>query len=212
MIFLGAAATMAWQSYNQPARETIAKLYPQLSWLAPQAATAPDRIEQISRNVERIASDVAVSKEQMAREIMRLQALPQYTSDKNQEAPPVPTVGDHSLQSLLSYFTAAFSQPPSPPPHQMEVLQTQPNAVPDRSGEATQTISPKPARPNKAVRRGRPQFAPPPTTTGAAVRSDRPEQSTSNEKQDLPLNEADGEALFQNFVKWQLDRNLFGRP
>jgi hypothetical protein len=46
--------------------------------------------------------------------------------------------------------------------------------------------------------------------TGAAVRSDQPEQSS--EKQDLPLSEADGEALFQNFVKWQLDRNLFGRP
>jgi hypothetical protein len=45
-------------------------------------------------------------------------------------------------------------------------------------------------------------------------RCSRPERSAeqSSEKQDLPLSEADGEALFQNFVKWQLDRNLFGRP
>ena len=126
-------------------------------------------------------------------------------------APTAATVGDYSLQSLLSYI-AGFSQPPSAPPQQMEVLQALPYATPDRSGEATQTISPRSARPNRTVRGERPQITPLPVTTGAAVRRDPPEQRTSNEKQDLPLNEADREALFQDFVKWQLDKSLFGRP
>ena len=133
-------------------------------------------------------------------------------ADPPVSAPPVSTVGDYSLQSLLSYFTAGYSQLPSPPPQQMGVLQTQPYTIPGRSGEATQTISPRPARLNRTVRRERPQIAPPPVTTGAAVRHDQPEQSPSSEKQDLPLNEADREVLFRDFVKWQLDRNLFGRP
>jgi hypothetical protein len=34
----GVAATLAWQSYGDAAREMIANSYPQLSWLAPQAA------------------------------------------------------------------------------------------------------------------------------------------------------------------------------
>src|SRR5215467_4313547 len=35
---LGVAATLGWQSYGDAAREMIANSYPQLSWLAPQAA------------------------------------------------------------------------------------------------------------------------------------------------------------------------------
>ena len=34
----GVAATLAWQSFGDAAREMIANSYPQLSWLAPQAA------------------------------------------------------------------------------------------------------------------------------------------------------------------------------
>jgi hypothetical protein len=138
------------------------------------------------------------------------------TADTPVSAPPAAVsaplgaiMGDYSIQSVLSYFIASFSQPPSPPPQQIEVLQPQPNTIPDRTCEATQTISPKPARPNKTVRR-EPRIALPPTTTGAPVRSDQPEQSASNERPNLPLNEADREALFQEFVKWGLDRKLFG--
>jgi hypothetical protein len=94
----------------------------------------------------------------------------------------------------------------------MEVPQTQQNTTPERWGEAIQTISPKPARRNKTVRRERLQIALPPTTTGAADRRDQPKQSAGDEKQDSPINETDRDALFQDFVKWQLDRNLFGRP
>src|SRR5216684_3468699 len=45
---VGVAATLAWQSYGDAAREMIANASPQLSWLAPQAApveqSAPDAI------------------------------------------------------------------------------------------------------------------------------------------------------------------------
>jgi hypothetical protein len=87
-----------------------------------------------------------------------------------------------------------------------------PNTIPGRSAEATQSNSPEPARRHKTVRRERPQIAPPLTTTGAADRGDQPKQSASVEKQVSPFNEADRESLFQDFVKWQLDRDLFGRP
>jgi hypothetical protein len=133
------------------------------------------------------------------------------TADEPVSAPPAATVGDDAQQSWLSFFIPSFLQPPSPPA-QMEVPRTQPSSIPDESGEATQTISPKPARRNRTVRRERPQIAPPPTTTGAAERRDQPKQSASDEKEDSPLTEADREALFRDFVKWQLDRNLFGRP
>jgi hypothetical protein len=136
----------------------------------------------------------------------------EVTANTPVSAPPATTVSDDSRQSWLSFFMPGFLQPPSPPPQQSEALQTQPNTIPDRSDEAAQTISPKPARPNKTVRRERPQIAPPPATTGAAYRRDQPEQSGSNEKQDSPLKTADREALFQDFLKWQFDRNLFGRP
>ena len=45
---IGVAATLAWQSYGEVAREVIASSSPQLGWLAPQAVlvaqTAPDII------------------------------------------------------------------------------------------------------------------------------------------------------------------------
>ena len=46
-VCVGIAATLAWQSYGDAARQTIASLSPQLRWLAPQAAaaqTVPDTI------------------------------------------------------------------------------------------------------------------------------------------------------------------------
>jgi hypothetical protein len=133
----------------------------------------------------------------------------EVTADTPVSAPPAATVGDDSRQSWLS-FLPSFLQPASPAPQQIEVPQTQPNTIPDRSGEATQTISPKPARHNKMVRREWPRIAPPPT--GAADWRDQPKQSAGDKKLDSPLNDADREALFQDFLKWQLDRNLFGRP
>jgi hypothetical protein len=109
---------------------------------------------------------------------------------------------------------ATTETPVSAPPAVMvgdDSRKSHPNTIPDRSGEATQSASPEPARRNKTVRRERPQIAPP-ATTGAADRHDQPKQSVRDEKQVSPFNEADRESLFQDFVRWQLDRNLFGHP
>src|SRR5260370_42668040 len=63
--YIGVAGTLAWQSYSDLARQMIARLSPQLGWLAPQIAvaqTVPDTIEQITLGVDRI---VATHQEQV---------------------------------------------------------------------------------------------------------------------------------------------------
>jgi hypothetical protein len=106
MFFLGAVATLAWQSYSHAAREIIAGLSPQLRWLAPQAVVAgtPDRIERITHSVDRIAGDIAASREQITRridhltagqeqmmlEIIRLHAIAQFAPSKKEDHSPQP--------------------------------------------------------------------------------------------------------------------------
>jgi hypothetical protein len=88
------AAVVGWQtSYGHAARETIAGFSPSLlRWVAPDAA--PDRIEVITQSVDRMASDIAASREQitrsidqlaadqeqMTRELIKLRAVSQYAS------------------------------------------------------------------------------------------------------------------------------------
>src|SRR5437588_5878270 len=54
---MGVGATVAWQSYGDDIRETIASSYPQLGWLAPQSAFAETAPEKTSQNVPVSASD-----------------------------------------------------------------------------------------------------------------------------------------------------------
>ena len=118
--YIGVAATLAWQSYGDEARQIIASLSPRLSWLAPQAAaaaTVPDTNEEITRSVDRIVAAnqeqiarsvdrivaagqeqiarsvarLAVDQEQMAREIIRLQAISQYGLYKIADPRPAPS-------------------------------------------------------------------------------------------------------------------------
>jgi hypothetical protein len=106
--YIGVAATLAWQSYSEAARRVIARLSPQLAWLAPPAAAvqaAPDPIDAITLSVDRIATTIAASQEQMTRsvdslaagqermtrEITRLQAIDQYLLFRNSEPPLQPT-------------------------------------------------------------------------------------------------------------------------
>jgi peptidoglycan hydrolase CwlO-like protein len=88
---LGVSTTLAWQSYGDTVREIIASSYPQLSWLAPQAETAPlnasdviglasravsspDQrqpnamsldLDAVRQDIDRIATSIASSQEQM---------------------------------------------------------------------------------------------------------------------------------------------------
>ena len=97
MFCIGVAATLAWQSYGDAARERIASSYPQLGWLAPQAApiarSAPDTIglaaqaapspdqhamlldlDAVRQSIDRIANNMATSQEQIPRSVDRIAA------------------------------------------------------------------------------------------------------------------------------------------
>jgi hypothetical protein len=107
MFLLGAVAAVAWQSYSHAAREMLAGLSPQLRWVAPPAEaveTVPDRYEQITRSVDRLANDIAASRdqtarsidhlaagqEQMTRELVKLHAVSQHAKSPEPPSRPAP--------------------------------------------------------------------------------------------------------------------------
>jgi hypothetical protein len=113
---IGVAATLAWQSYGDAARERIAKSSPQLGWLAPQVApfaqTAREMIapaptaapssdlqqlramslglDVMRKSVDQLAAQFVAGQEQMARDINKLQAAEQDILDKISSPPPRP--------------------------------------------------------------------------------------------------------------------------
>jgi len=97
---IGVAATLAWQSYGDAAREFIANSNPQLGWLAPRPAAAsaasaamvpptpaadPQELKAMSlglaavgQRVDQLAAQVAAGQDQMTRDITtKLQAAEQ---------------------------------------------------------------------------------------------------------------------------------------
>jgi hypothetical protein len=89
---IGIAATLAWQSYGDAAREMVAGAYPQLGWVAPRAAPAqttamvasvasirsadPRDIQELSQSlaamrqrVDQLAVQLAAGQDQMTRDI-----------------------------------------------------------------------------------------------------------------------------------------------
>jgi hypothetical protein len=118
---VGVAATLAWQSYGDVARETIAISYPQLAWMAPQGASlaqaasdaaapaelavpAPDPQEikamsvdlaAVRQSVDRLAAELAAGHQQMAGDIATLQA---------------------AQQAILRKVSAPAPRPPAAPP------------------------------------------------------------------------------------------------
>jgi hypothetical protein len=123
-VCVGVAATLAWQSYGDAARQVIANSYPQLSWLAPEAAvaqTAPPSIapaiasldqqelKMVSRDLAALrqrVDQVAAGQERITRDITaKLQAVEQDILDKISAPPLQPT--------------AAPARKPVPPPLQV---------------------------------------------------------------------------------------------
>src|SRR5712671_1308561 len=58
---IGVAATLAWQSYGDTAREMIANSYPRFGWLAPQA----EPVAQNAPDVIALAAPAALSPDQL---------------------------------------------------------------------------------------------------------------------------------------------------
>jgi hypothetical protein len=73
MFVLAVAAITAWHSYGHAARARLASLSPRLAWLAPPLEDT-NRVEQISRSVDRIAATIAANQEQLTRTIDHLAA------------------------------------------------------------------------------------------------------------------------------------------
>jgi hypothetical protein len=109
---VGVAATLAWQSYGDAAREMIAGSSPQLGWLAPQtvvAQTVPDPIVAATPSLDKQelkamslglaamrqrVDQLAASQEQMTRAFTtKLQAAEQNILDKISVSPPQPVAG-----------------------------------------------------------------------------------------------------------------------
>ena len=102
---IGVTGTLAWQSYGDAVREVIASASPQLGWLAPQAAPAPDVIapaapspDQQQLNamslglaaLRQSVDQLAAGQEQMTGDIAKLQTAAQGILDKISAPPPRP--------------------------------------------------------------------------------------------------------------------------
>jgi hypothetical protein len=135
-----------------------------------------------------------------------------------QTAAAPPATNQDAQQSLLSRITSGFSQGFSPPPPQQNLPQQA--TVPDDQGDPAKTSQRTP-RVTKVSRRekekDRPQAAPAPATSGVAVDDRQPDSSQQHasiaekdEKPAAPANVAEREALFQDFMKWQRDRTMYG--
>jgi hypothetical protein len=103
---IGVAATVAWLSYGDAAREMIASSSSQLGWLAPKPAApqaAPPAVDQqqqlnaislglaaMRQSVDTLAAQLAASQDQMTREITMLRAAQQEIISKISVTPPRP--------------------------------------------------------------------------------------------------------------------------
>src|SRR5215471_4877893 len=122
---------------------------------------------------------------------------------------PVLSSNAPSQPSWFSRLTAGLVQTFSAEPQQNTML--------DDASTVTRTTSPKRPKTHKIVRTEQPRIAPLSKTNGAASierRNQFPLQSIAetNEIQTPQLTAAGREALFEEFLKWYVDRSMFGRP
>jgi hypothetical protein len=137
MIVFGAGVTAAsaWQSHGDEIRAMIANSYPNLGWLAPQAAaaqtasdTAPPTapamssadlqpfkamslgVAAVRQSVDQLAAQLAAGQQQMAGDIAKLQVAQQDILDKISPRPAAPAAPAPARKSVAS--TPPSSQAP----------------------------------------------------------------------------------------------------
>jgi hypothetical protein len=138
---IGVAATLAWQSRGDAARKAIASAFPQLGWLAPQAApvtqNTPDIFvpaasaapsadqQQLTATpldldaVRQSVDQIAAGQEQMTRSVERIAAsqeqmartVGQITAGQEQLTREIT-----KLQAIEQYILYKNSEPPAPKP------------------------------------------------------------------------------------------------
>jgi hypothetical protein len=102
-VLIGVAATLAWQSYSDAAREMLAARAPTLAWLLSVVVTkspvvaatssAQGQQSELASNLDFVRRSVellAVGQAQMARNIATLQAVEEDIRQKMSYAPPSP--------------------------------------------------------------------------------------------------------------------------
>jgi hypothetical protein len=154
---VGVAATLAWQSYGDAAREIVANTYPQLGWLAPQgepvtqnapaavavAATALDQqqlnaiaidLEVMRQSIDGIAPGIVAGHEQMVRTIDRIGATQEQlarTIDHLTASQDQVMREIAKLQAVEQYILYKNSEPPPrPTPSQTRNPVPRPSLVP----------------------------------------------------------------------------------
>jgi hypothetical protein len=109
---IGIGATLAWQSYGDTAREIIASRYPQLAWLAPQAAVALSPatiVPPISSPDPQELKTILVSLSAMR------QRIDQLTASQDQTIRDVTTKLQVAKQEILDKILVPSPQPATPP-------------------------------------------------------------------------------------------------
>lgn len=120
---VGVGATLAWQSYGDTARETMANMSPQLGWLAPQAAlvsesvadpvasaaSSPDQpqLNAVSVDLDAVRQSVdkiVASQEQITR------TVDQLVAGQEQMAREI-----SKMQAIEQYMLYKNSEPPPKP-------------------------------------------------------------------------------------------------
>jgi hypothetical protein len=130
---LGVAATLAWQSHGDAARERIASSSPQLGWLAPQAAAlapaAPSMVAPAgpatnSRDVQQLKTmsldlaavrqslnQLTAGQQQMADGIAKLQAADQDILNRISVASPQPAAAPARKPAPVAPPTSSQAPP-----------------------------------------------------------------------------------------------------
>src|SRR5260370_8752536 len=111
---LGVAAAIAWQSYGDAAREMIANSYPQLSWLAPQAASLAQTASDMPAPAPSATPSPELKQLSLAFATMR-QSVDQLPASHQQMADGVAKL-PADQQELLQKIPPPPPRPPPPPP------------------------------------------------------------------------------------------------
>jgi len=109
VVLLGVVATLAWQSYNEEAKELLRTSVPPLGWLLPPSAASTETSSEwgerlkplavdlalVRRSVEQLALDqrqLAVKQDNIAQDIATLQAVERDLRQNISSVPPPGTV------------------------------------------------------------------------------------------------------------------------
>jgi len=123
-------------------------------------------------------------------------------------------------ESWFSRFTAGLARTLSPEPQQNSIsaYSSEPpqNTIPDNSSTVIKTTSSRRPRTTKIAKREPSKIVPLPTTNGLASAEQRdqlpPQRTVEKAKKQTSQLTAGQQALYNDFLKWYMDKGIFGRP